>query len=118
RCERPPAGAGVAVSCASAATRRQRASSTLAVAMLLLAVVAALGAPRPVEAAEPLDTTCRVIRDLALDSSVTLGVVVVDLQSGDRCALNESRPFRTASLYKTVVAAELYRQVAEGLVSL
>jgi len=127
RCERPPASAGVAVSCARPGARssavvvtwRQRASSILAVAVLLLAAATAFEGPRSAAAAEPLDSACEAIRDVARQSAdVTLGVVVVDLRSGDRCALNESRPFRTASLYKTVVAAELYRQVAEGLVAL
>ena len=64
-------------------------------------------------------TLCSDLTALARsDSAVTVGLVMVDLRSGDRCAVNADRPFRTASLYKTVVLAELYRQVQAGLVSL
>lgn len=119
RCERPRTGAQVGVPCVARVAPAQRASSAVLVVVLMVAALAALGFPRPLAAAEPMDSTCQAIRDIADDAtSVTMGVVVMDLRTGDRCEVNESRPFRTASLYKTVVAAELYRQVAEGLVAL
>ncbi len=124
-CERRLAPAG-AISGAPARPRRTRITpahripSTVAVAVALVAVLLASTFPRTASAAHPMDGACEAIRDLAVDvaEAVTLGVVVVDLQTGERCTLNGDRPFRTASLYKIVVAAELYRQVAEGTLGL
>ena len=62
---------------------------------------------------------CRDVAAVAgAEPNVTTGVVVVDLETGDQCSINGDRQYRTASLYKTVVAAELWRQVAEGDVDL
>src|SRR5690606_17740676 len=117
-CERRLAPAG-AINGAPALPRRTRITpahrtpSILAVAVMLVAVLLASMFPRTASAAQPMEDACQAIRDLAVDvaEAVTLGVVVVDLQTGERCTLNGDRPFRTASLYKIVVAAELYRQV-------
>ncbi|MDA1010323.1 MAG: class A beta-lactamase-related serine hydrolase [Chloroflexi bacterium] len=52
------------------------------------------------------------------EPGVATGVVVMDLATGERCAINADRTYRSASLYKLVVVAELYRQVEEGIVDL
>ncbi len=92
------------------------------IAALGLTLAAMLAAPPRVEAAPPaeaFDAMCRNVAAVAGgEPNVTTGVVVVDLETGDRCAINADRTYRTASLYKTVVAAELWRQVAAGTVSL
>ena len=94
----------------------------VAFALVSLALAAMLTAAPRVEAAPPaeaFDAMCRNVAAVAGgEPNVTTGVVVVDLETGDRCAINADRTYRTASLYKTVVAAELWRQVAEGDVSL
>src|SRR5690554_2277315 len=70
-------------------------------------------------AAPSMDALCRnVVVAAGSYASVTTGVVVVDLETGDRCAINADRTYRTASLYKTIVAAELYRQIEAGTVTL
>ena len=62
---------------------------------------------------------CRDVAAVAgSQPNVTTGVVIVDLQTNDRCGINADRQYRTASLYKTVVAAELWRQVEAGDVKL
>ena len=62
---------------------------------------------------------CRDVAAVAgSQPNVTTGVVIVDLQTSDRCGINADRQYRTASLYKTVVAAELWRQVEAGDVKL
>ena len=92
------------------------------VAALGLALAAMLVAAPRVEASPPAEAFDAMCRDVAAvaggEPSVTTGVVVVDLETGDRCAINADRTYRTASLYKTVVAAELWRQVDAGIVSL
>ncbi len=120
-CRPVPAGASSSVAGRGARARVPSLPSLVAAgAVVLGALLVAVGSPRGVHAAVPLDDACEVIRDLAADveDDVTLGVVVVDLQTGDRCEVDADREFRSASLYKTVVAAELYRQAAEGLVDL
>ena|GEM_PF-2494963 len=96
--------------------------AALATAGLVLAATLALLAPTRVEAApspEAFDAMCRdVARVAGAEPNVTTGVVIVDLETGDRCAINADRTYRSASLYKTVVAAELWRQVSEGDVDL
>ncbi|MQC18289.1 MAG: serine hydrolase, partial [Chloroflexi bacterium] len=93
-----------------------------AIALIGLALCAMLAVAPRAEAAPPaeaFDAMCRNVAAVAGgEPNVTTGVVVVDLETGDRCAINADRTYRTASLYKTVVAAELWRQVAAGDVSL
>jgi beta-lactamase class A len=69
-------------------------------------------------AAQPVDVCDRINELARAQEEITLGVVLIDLETGDRCDMNGSRPFRSASLYKNVVLAELFRQVDEGLLAL
>ncbi len=61
---------------------------------------------------------CSAVRALDGRDGVRLGLVVHDLQSGERCEVHADESFRSASLYKLVVLAEAHRQVAEGQFSL
>ncbi|GMU41905.1 MAG: hypothetical protein AMXMBFR23_27710 [Chloroflexota bacterium] len=91
-------------------------------ALRLAAIAALLATPwagaTPAEAASLEGVCARLEQAAAVDPSVTTGVVLLDLASGQRCEVAAEREFRTASLYKTVVLAELYRQIDEGRVTL
>jgi beta-lactamase class A len=79
----------------------------------------ALWAPAVPAQAASLEGVCaRLTAAAGADKDVTAGVVLLDLASGERCEVGATREFRTASLYKTVVLAELYRQIDEGLIAL
>ncbi len=87
----------------------------LSLAAMLVTSPRAEAAP----SAEDFDAMCRDVAAVAGGQpNVTTGVVIVDLETGDRCAINADRTYRSASLYKTLVAAELWRQVEEGIVDL
>ena len=60
---------------------------------------------------------CDAIRVLDGRDSIRLGVVVQDLQSGERCEVRANESFRSASLYKLVVLAEAERQASVGLLT-
>lgn len=87
--------------------------------LALGALVVALLAPAAPAHAASLEGVCaRVAAAAGAEADVTAGVVLLDLASGQRCEVGAGREFRTASLYKTIVLAELYRQIDEGLVAL
>ncbi|MDP2327606.1 MAG: serine hydrolase, partial [Dehalococcoidia bacterium] len=87
--------------------------------LALGALVVALLAPAVPAHAASLEGVCaRLATAAATNADVTAGVVLLDLASGQRCEVGATREFRTASLYKTVVLAELYRQIDGGLVAL
>ncbi|MDA0270353.1 MAG: class A beta-lactamase-related serine hydrolase [Chloroflexi bacterium] len=87
----------------------------------LLALVVAwplLLAPAGASAAS-LEGVCARVEEVASASAeVSVGFVLIDLETGEQCSLQADREFRMASLYKTLVLAELYRQVDAGLVAL
>ena len=89
---------------------------SLAVAALTSALVAAAAAAAPAGRAG-LDEDCARIRKRAEAASVAVGVVVLDLASGERCAARAETIFRSASLYKLLVMAEAYEQIAAGALS-
>lgn len=88
----------------------------------LAAIAAVLAVPwaraTPAAAASLEGVCARVAEAANANPNVTAGVVLLDLTSGQRCEVAADRQFRTASLYKTVVLAELYRQVSLGRVAL
>ncbi len=91
---------------------RVRLAAIAAGVLLLLAPLA------PASAAS-LDGVCERVTEVATSrTNVTAGVVLIDLATGERCEVAADREFRTASLYKTIVLAELYRQIDAGLVRL
>ncbi len=91
--------------------RRSLAAAVLASALVAAAAVAAL----PGRAG--LGEDCARIRERAEAASVAVGVVVLDLASGERCATRAGTIFRSASLYKLLVMAEAYEQIAAGALS-
>lgn len=102
--------------CPQRRRRRTAAAALAALALLLLPRTAPLEAAPTTEA---FDAMCTDVAAVAgADPAVTTGVVVLDLETGARCAINGGRIYRSASLYKTVVAAELWRRVEEGTLSL
>ena len=89
---------------------------SLAAAALTSALVAA-GAAAALPGSAGLDEDCAGIRERAEAASVAVGVVVLDLASGERCATRAGTIFRSASLYKLLVMAEAYEQIAAGAIS-
>jgi len=87
--------------------------------LLTASLLMMLAQPRAAAAIGDMDALCAQLTEAARSSAaVSTGVALIDLQSGAECAVDGDRPFRSASLYKTVVAAELYRQIRAGLVTL
>ena len=85
--------------------------------MLRLSTIVALAvalflARDAAQAQAPFD--CAAIDQLIEASEVRVGLVLIDLASGERCAYGEHEQFRTASLYKLFVLAEAYEQEARG----
>ena len=100
---------------APAPYRSRKVPVVLAVALM----ASSLLLPRTASAAPAFPELCTQVASVAgREPGVTTGVVVMDLASGDRCAINADRTYRSASLYKLVVVAELYRQVDEGIIDL
>lgn len=89
---------------------------SLATAALTSALVTAGAAAAP-PASAGLDDDCAGILERAEAASVAVGVVVLDLASGERCAIRAGTIFRSASLYKLLVMAEAYEQIAAGAIS-
>ena len=92
---------------------RPPAARPLALAALAAAVIggAVGGAPA---AHGALGDDCDRILSHARGASVEVGLVVLDLASGERCETGAETVFRSASLYKLVVMAEVYEQIAAG----
>ncbi len=103
-------------------SRSARPALTFLLGLSLVSGCLALLAPARAEAAPSREAFAAMCRDVAAvagsQANVTTGVVILDLETDDRCAINADRHYRTASLYKTVVASELWRQVDEGDVDL
>ncbi|MYH40900.1 MAG: serine hydrolase, partial [Chloroflexi bacterium] len=91
--------------------RRSLAAAALTSALVAAAAVAAL------PGSAGLGEDCARIREQAEAASVAVGVVVLDLASGERCATRAGTIFRSASLYKLLVMAEAYEQIAAGALS-
>jgi len=89
-------------------TPRWIALAALAATLLGGAVV---GTPA---ARAALEEDCERILSYAGSASVEVGLVVVDLDGGERCATNAETIFRSASLYKLMVMAEAYEAIAAG----
>jgi len=106
--------------CVPSRRRSRLAPAVLAVALAISALaLPAFVMPTTVAAAPSFPELCTQVASVAgRHPGVTTGVVVMDLETGDRCAINADRSYRSASLYKLVVVAELYRQVEEGDVEL
>ena len=64
--------------------------------------------------AQPLDDVCDLLRHRAEEVAPQIGLVVVDLRSEARCAINAGESFRSGSLYKLIVLAEAYEQEARA----
>ena len=91
--------------------------TTLPLLVLLAALLSANAlAPAPAHSQQPvaLADVCTEISDLAATSSYRVGVVIQNLQTGERCDLNPHEQFRSASLYKLVVLAAAYQQIESG----
>ena len=94
-------------------------------AMLLIALVAAVGMPLPAMAAEsrPISNS-RVDLQARLQALVdrarpgTLGIAVLDLKSGAEWRINADQAYPMMSVFKAPVAATLLAQVDKGDVSL
>jgi beta-lactamase class A len=97
---------------------------TVTLAVGLLATTSWAAIMRPAHAQEPTPTPvedpaplCDRIDELAADAharlQVDLGVVLIDLTTGESCEVRPTRIYRSASLYKLVVLAEAYRQHEE-----
>jgi beta-lactamase class A len=61
---------------------------------------------------------CADISQLTAASPHHVGIVIQDLESGERCDINSNEEFRSASLYKLVVLANAYQQIEDGTFSL
>lgn len=96
-------------------TRQLRVALLLALAALLFATIGP--AARPVAAGAHLTAQCGAIADRAAEVDGRVGVVVLDLNSGEQCLVDAHETFLTASLYKVIVLAEGYRQEAAGTFS-
>ena len=90
---------------------------SLAAAALTSALVVAAAAAASLPGSAGLDEDCARIRERAEAASVSVGVVVLDLASGERCATRAATIFRSASLYKLLVMAEAHEQIAAGAIS-
>ncbi len=85
----------------------------LALAALAAVVLAGAATAAP-PARAGLGEDCARIRELAETASVGVGLVVLDLASGERCTVRAGTTFRSASLYKLPVMAEAFGQIAAG----
>ncbi len=94
-------------------------------AMLLIALVAAVGMPLPAIAAEgrpasnprvDLQARLQALADRARPG--TLGIAVLDLGSGAEWRVNADRAYPMMSVFKAPIAATLLAQVDKGVVSL
>ena len=94
----------------------------LAFVALLSAIVALVGPSAGGHAeAGPLDALCDSLRQRVAEAEATdtaVGIVVADLGTGGRCAVNAHETFRAASLYKLIVLVEAFEQNARGDFSL
>ena len=94
----------------------------LALAALLSATVAvAWPAAGGRAEAGPLDGLCTALRQRVAEAEAAdtaVGIVVSDLGTGARCAVNAHETFRSASLYKLIMLVEAFEQIARGDFSL
>lgn len=111
RCQPSPIGVRV---------HRIRRTPTTLLVVLAVFLSANLLTATPAHSQQPiaLDTVCADISQLAATSPYRIGVVVQDLESGERCELNSNEEFRSASLYKLVVLAAAYQQIEDGTFAL
>ena len=86
--------------------------------LLLGAITLAWAAGAGDARAQPLDDVCELLRQRAEEVAPQIGLVIVDLRSEARCAINAGESFRSGSLYKLIVLAEAYEQEARGDFSL
>ena len=100
---------------------RSNSGGALRVAVIFSLLIAALASVVPPVAHAQTDSEFAVMCDAltALDGrdSIRLGIVVHDLESGERCEIRANESFRSASLYKLIILAEAQRQAALGLFS-
>src|SRR5204863_7609443 len=99
---------------------------------LLVALCPCTSARSSAVAAEPapprVESTVSVVRHAAAtdsmlaalqpDPTTDYGLLVEDLQSGERVALNEGRVFPSGSVYKLPLGWQVLRQVDQGRLSL
>lgn len=90
----------------------------LLVASVLIALAGAPGSGVHAQTDSRFDEMCAAIAALDGRDSVRLGLVVQDLETGQRCDVRADESFRSASLYKLVVLAEAQRQISLGQLSL
>ncbi|MQA00472.1 MAG: hypothetical protein GEU80_14275 [Dehalococcoidia bacterium] len=53
-------------------------------------------------------------REVATHEDIDVGLVLIDLASGEQCGIRDDSEMNSASLYKLIVLAEAYRQAAAG----
>ena len=99
---------------------RIRRTPTTLLVVLAVFLSANLLTATPAHSQQPISlaNVCSDISQLAASSPYRVGVVVQDLQSGERCNLNANEEFRSASLYKLVVLAVVYQQIEDGTFAL
>ena len=84
--------------------------------VVLIVALLALIALRPTVAhARGLAESCDTLRELVAGLDLEVGLVLLDLEDGERCSIGADTEFRTASLYKLIVMAEAYEQNRLGL---
>jgi len=86
----------------------------LTAAIVLGTLLVGASAPTHAQTASNFDAMCSAVTALDGRDQIRLGVVVIDLESGERCDVRADETFRSASLYKLVVLAEAERQVSTG----
>lgn len=80
-------------------------------------LVERISEPKPGQV-NSLEKTLPVLRDYVNEAPVTVGVMLVDLQTGDFVGENDAVVFESASMYKLFVAYETYRRIDLGIHSM